>query len=293
MTTPSRSAQPATDTDSLRAWIRPVSTAFADDYTDAMFDIDTQLWEKDRLIGAKDGDRWVGGASAFSMRLTVPGGMVRAAGSERCRRRAHASAARDPDRDDALAARPGRGAGRAGVDPACVGGRDLPALRVRAGDAPGNVRGRSERVRLPGCRGAGRARADRRGRRGDAARAARVRGRRRLAGGRGEPDARQVAPPAAGRRPVAAEYRDQVHGSARGRRRDARLRDLPRQERVGRPRAQERADRHGGDRPGRRRRTCAVGMAGRHGPHPHRSPPGANPCRRRCSSSCRIRAGSG
>ena len=73
-------AQPATDKDSLRAWIRPVSTAFADDYTDAMFDIDMQLWEKDRLIGAKDGDRWVAGASAFSMRLTVPGGMVRAAG---------------------------------------------------------------------------------------------------------------------------------------------------------------------------------------------------------------------
>jgi predicted acetyltransferase len=45
-----------------------------------MFDIDMQLWEKDRLIGAKDGDRWVGGASAGSMRLTVPGGMVRAAG---------------------------------------------------------------------------------------------------------------------------------------------------------------------------------------------------------------------
>ncbi|MFL5645634.1 MAG: GNAT family N-acetyltransferase [Chloroflexota bacterium] len=73
-------AQPATDTDSLRAWIRPVSAAFADDYTDAMFDVDMQLWEKDRLIGGKDGDRWVGGASAGSMRLTIPGGTVRAAG---------------------------------------------------------------------------------------------------------------------------------------------------------------------------------------------------------------------
>ena len=58
----------------------PVSTAFADDYTDAMFDIDRQLWEQDRLIGAVDGDAWVAGASAFSMRLTVPGGTVRAAG---------------------------------------------------------------------------------------------------------------------------------------------------------------------------------------------------------------------
>ena len=72
--------QPATDTETLRAWIKPVSTAFADDHTDAMFEIDQQLWERDRLIGAVDGERWVGGACAFSMRMTVPGGVVRAAG---------------------------------------------------------------------------------------------------------------------------------------------------------------------------------------------------------------------
>jgi predicted acetyltransferase len=72
--------QPANDPETLRAWIRPVSTAFADDYTDAMFEIDRQLWEPDRLIGAKDGESWVGGAVAYSMRLNVPGGTVRAAG---------------------------------------------------------------------------------------------------------------------------------------------------------------------------------------------------------------------
>jgi len=72
--------QPAADPESLRNWIRPVSTAFADEYTDAMFDIDRQLWEPDRLIGAVDGETWVAGASAYSMHLTVPGGTVRAAG---------------------------------------------------------------------------------------------------------------------------------------------------------------------------------------------------------------------
>jgi predicted acetyltransferase len=72
--------QPGADAEALRAWIRPVTTAFADDYTDAMFDIDRQLWETDRLIGAVDGETWVGGASSFSMRLSVPGGVVRAAG---------------------------------------------------------------------------------------------------------------------------------------------------------------------------------------------------------------------
>ena len=45
-----------------------------------MFDVDEKLWEKDRLIGARDGETWVGGASAFSMRMSVPGGVVRAAG---------------------------------------------------------------------------------------------------------------------------------------------------------------------------------------------------------------------
>jgi len=72
--------QPTGDTETLRAFIRPVSTAFADDYTDEMFQMDRQLWEVDRLIGAVDGETWVGAAGALSMRLTVPGGEVRAAG---------------------------------------------------------------------------------------------------------------------------------------------------------------------------------------------------------------------
>ena len=72
--------QPAADPESLKRWIRPISAAFGNEHNDAMFDIDQQLWEMDRLIGAVDGETWVGGASAFSMRLSVPGGTVRAAG---------------------------------------------------------------------------------------------------------------------------------------------------------------------------------------------------------------------
>ncbi len=72
--------QPTDDPVSLRAYIRPVSAAFADDYTDQQFETDRKLWEVDRLIGAVDGETWVGAAAALSMHLTVPGGELRAAG---------------------------------------------------------------------------------------------------------------------------------------------------------------------------------------------------------------------
>ena len=56
--------QPAADPESLKRWIRPITAAFGNEHNDAMFDIDKQLWEMDRLIGAVDGETWVGGASA-------------------------------------------------------------------------------------------------------------------------------------------------------------------------------------------------------------------------------------
>ena len=71
--------QPTDDVETLRAFEAPITAAFADDYTDEMFEVDRQLWEMDRLIGAVEGDTWVGGATAESRRLTVPGGEVRAA----------------------------------------------------------------------------------------------------------------------------------------------------------------------------------------------------------------------
>ncbi len=72
--------QPTADPETLRAFLHPVAVAFGDDYTDEMFELDRQLFEMDRLIGAVDGDTWVGGATGESRRLTVPGGAeVRAA----------------------------------------------------------------------------------------------------------------------------------------------------------------------------------------------------------------------
>ncbi len=72
--------QPTADPKILRAFLQPVAIAFGDDYTDEMFELDRQLFEMDRLVGAVDGDTWVAGASVESRRLTVPGGAeVRAA----------------------------------------------------------------------------------------------------------------------------------------------------------------------------------------------------------------------
>jgi len=72
--------QPTADPKVLRAFLEPIAVAFGDDYTDEMFEIDRQLFEMDRLVGAVDGETWVGGACAESRRLTVPGGAeIRAA----------------------------------------------------------------------------------------------------------------------------------------------------------------------------------------------------------------------
>lgn len=70
--------QPAAD--ELRAWSRPIAAAFGEEYSDAEFEYERELWELDRLIGASDGDAPVGTGGAFSFRMTVPGGEVGAAG---------------------------------------------------------------------------------------------------------------------------------------------------------------------------------------------------------------------
>jgi predicted acetyltransferase len=66
--------------DELRAWVEPTAAAFAESDTDAEFAHARVLWETDRLIGAVDAKAWVGTGAANSLRLTVPGGEIGAAG---------------------------------------------------------------------------------------------------------------------------------------------------------------------------------------------------------------------
>jgi predicted acetyltransferase len=68
------------EAESLRAWIEPAIAAFGEEFNDAEFEHERRLWEPDRLIGAVEGDAWVGTGGAFSFRLTVPGGEIGAAG---------------------------------------------------------------------------------------------------------------------------------------------------------------------------------------------------------------------
>jgi len=62
------------DAESLRAWSRPAAAAFGEDFGEAEFEHDRLVLELDRLIGAVDGDAWVGTGGAYSLGLTVPGG---------------------------------------------------------------------------------------------------------------------------------------------------------------------------------------------------------------------------
>ena len=61
-------------------FIAPLSIAFNQELTDAAIENDRRTIELDRFIGALDGDDVVGSAGAYSMRVTVPGGEVGAAG---------------------------------------------------------------------------------------------------------------------------------------------------------------------------------------------------------------------
>jgi predicted acetyltransferase len=65
--------QPADETDALKAYARPIATAFGEAFDEAEFESDRPVWEIDRTIGAVDGETWVGGGAAYSFRLTVPG----------------------------------------------------------------------------------------------------------------------------------------------------------------------------------------------------------------------------
>ena len=62
--------QPADDPVALRAYLAPIAAAFGDPFDDAEFEAERAVWEIDRTIGAVDvavdGDRWVGGAAAYT-----------------------------------------------------------------------------------------------------------------------------------------------------------------------------------------------------------------------------------
>jgi len=62
------------DAAEVRTWFRVLEAAFAEELTDAEFEHDRLQFEVDRLIGAVDGESWVGVGGAYSFRLTVPGG---------------------------------------------------------------------------------------------------------------------------------------------------------------------------------------------------------------------------
>ena len=69
-------------TDQLRDFMEPISLAFAEENTGPQADDWRKLLEPDRWLGAFDGpdsDLVAGGATALSVRLTVPGGEVPAA----------------------------------------------------------------------------------------------------------------------------------------------------------------------------------------------------------------------
>ena len=66
--------------ETLRHSLSPLLRAFAFEWTDADWDVSSRTIEPDRVLAAWDGDEPVGSAGAVTVRLTVPGGEVAAAG---------------------------------------------------------------------------------------------------------------------------------------------------------------------------------------------------------------------
>lgn len=70
---------PVTDQE-LRAFYDPLSLAFSEDLTEQELEAEKPFMERERLINAFDGERRVASSGNFSMELTVPGAMIKAAG---------------------------------------------------------------------------------------------------------------------------------------------------------------------------------------------------------------------
>jgi predicted acetyltransferase len=57
-----------------RPWYEAIHVAFGEDIPDGQWELEQYMLEPDRALGVYDGDKVVGGGSAFSFRMTVPGG---------------------------------------------------------------------------------------------------------------------------------------------------------------------------------------------------------------------------
>ena len=59
--------------DEIRAFVQPTGEAFAEVFSEAELDLERRLWELDRLIGAVDGERWVGAAGPAPAAVSARG----------------------------------------------------------------------------------------------------------------------------------------------------------------------------------------------------------------------------
>lgn len=64
----------------FRPWLRTIESAFGDEPNEQALDANEHIYEMDRVLVAADHGHIVGGAGAFTFRLTVPGGEIGAAG---------------------------------------------------------------------------------------------------------------------------------------------------------------------------------------------------------------------
>ena len=63
-----------------RRWYDAINVAFGEDVPDGQWELEQKMFEPDRALGVYDGDLVVGGGSAFSFSMTVPGGRKAAVG---------------------------------------------------------------------------------------------------------------------------------------------------------------------------------------------------------------------
>src|SRR5438874_5580023 len=63
----------AVPSDQQRSWFDTINLAFGEPSHDEQWRIEQGIFEPERILGAYDEERLVGGAAAYSFQLTVPG----------------------------------------------------------------------------------------------------------------------------------------------------------------------------------------------------------------------------